>query len=126
MLLAVLFCICLTSCGDDIEVDTEVKYTVYENEGSDMISFYMSSDVNQSGEWEYSLSEIKCFDVFYESAEEKSNASYKTLILKPNAETEEAITIGFTLTESDGRQEFKVSVKKDENGILRITVDDTD
>lgn len=124
MLLVLVFCLGITSCGTDINVVTGVKNTVYENDGSDMISFYMTSDEKAYGEWEYS-SEGEVFEIFAETEETKNHgsfgtkkANFKTLILKPVSEGSAKIT--FTLEKTGEVTEYNLTVAKDENGILRI------
>ncbi len=121
LILAMLFCIVLTSCGEEIDVVTEARYSVYENEGSDMISFYMTCDIDKDGKWIYSKDGLKCFDVYLETEETNENAHFQTLILKPTKEGEADVILSL----EDGRYcEYIVTVKKDDNGILRITVKD--
>lgn len=126
VLIAILLCFSLTACGEDKEIVTEVKFTVYENDGTDFISFYMTSDVKPLGVWEYTISDSKLFETFLENEETNDygtfgwggTASYKTLVLKPVAEGNATIT--FNLTEGDQKQEFSVNVAKDDSGIFRI------
>ena len=42
---SVLLCFSLTACGEDNDIVTEVKFTVYENDGTDFISFYISINI---------------------------------------------------------------------------------
>ena len=123
-----LFCICLTSCNNDLDVVTDVKYSVYENDGSDMISFYMTSDIDPYGIWEYTIGDSDIFEVFHTSDEtkeygnlfEKREASYPTLILKPKSEGK--ATVSFSLTSSEETREYNIEVTKDTSGILRIKI----
>lgn len=123
-LFALVICLGVTSCGTDISVETGVKNTVYELDGSDMISFYMTSDVKPFGVWDYSL-DGNVFETFAETEETKEygtmgsqSANYKTLILKPTEEGSAKIT--FILEKTGEKKEFDLTVSKDENGILRI------
>ena len=123
-LFALVICLGVTSCGTDINVETGVKNTVYELDGSDMISFYMTSDVKPFGVWDYSL-DGGVFETFAETEETKDygalgsrSANYKTLILKPTEEGSAKIT--FILEKTGEKKEFDLTVTKDENGILRI------
>lgn len=122
-----MFC----SCGkDDLDVVTGVTYTVYELDGSDMISFYMTSDQKVYGDWSYSIDESGIFEVFLENRETKEYgkmknkgvAVYSTLILKPMSEGEG--NISFTLSAGDMKYEYKLSTSKDENGIMRIKAEE--
>lgn len=116
-----LFCIALTSCGEEIDVTTEIRYSVYENEGSDMVSFYMTCDIDKDGKWIYSKDGLTCLNVYLETEETKENAHFQTLILKPTKEGEADVI--FSL--EDGRYcEYIVTVAKDDNGVLRIKVKD--
>lgn len=121
VLLSITLFIPFVSCKDEIEIETNVKYTVYENEGTDMVSFYMTSDKEADGEWRYSADGLTCLEVFYEGDQTEENASYRTLILSPSAEGEDTVT--FTL--DDGRKyEYLVKTAKDKTGIMRITVEE--
>lgn len=121
LILAVLFCICLTSCGEDeIQADAEIKYSVYENEGSDMVSFYLTSDIEKDGQWEFSHQELKTVNLAHDLDELQDNAYYRTLIFKPKAEGEDILT--FTLANGTAR-EYLIKVSKDDAGIFRIKVD---
>lgn len=120
----------LASCGErENTILTNTRFVVYENaetaKKTDMISFYVTSDVKPFGVWEYDVSGLKSLAVFHETEETNDYgtffdggvASYKTLILKPVAEGEDTVT--FSL--ENGRKDvYNVSVKKDENGIFRI------
>lgn len=120
--LAVLFCICLTSCGEDeatTNVDAEIKYSVYENEGSDMVSFYLTSDIEKDGQWEFSHQELKTINLAHDLDELQDDAYYRTLIFKPKAEGEDTLT--FTLANGTSR-EYLITVSKDDAGIFRIKV----
>lgn len=122
--LAVLFCICLTSCGEDeatTNVDAEIKYSVYENEGSDMASFYLTSDIEKDGQWEFSHQELKTLSLAHDLDELQNDAYYRTLIFKPNSEGEDVLT--FTLANGTSR-EYLIKVSKDDAGIFRIKVTD--
>ena len=127
---AIVLCLSLTACGQDKDIVTEVRFTSYENNGSDIISFYMTSDVKPFGVWEYALSDSKMFETFHESEETNDygtfglggTASYKTLVLKPISEGN--ATVSFNLTEGDKKQEFSIAIKKDDSGILRIKCDE--
>ena len=121
LILAVLFCICLTSCGDpEIQADAEIKYSVYENEGSDMVSFYLTSDIEKDGQWEFSHQELKTVNLAHDLDELQDNAYYRTLIFKPKAKGEDILT--FTLANGTAR-EYLIKVSKDDAGIFRIKVD---
>ncbi len=126
ILVTILLCFSLTACGEDKDIVTEVKFTVYENDGVDFISFYMTSDVDPLGVWEYNISDNKMFETFLETEETNDygtfglggTASYKTLVLKPASEG--SATISFNLTEGDQKKEFSLKVAKDDSGIIRI------
>ena len=126
LFIAVLLCFSLTACGEDKDIVTEVKFTVYENDGVDFISFYMTSDVKPLGVWEYNISDKAMFETFLETEETNDygtfglggTASYKTLVLKPVSEGNTTIT--FNLTEGDAKKEFSLKVAKDDSGIFRI------
>ncbi len=107
------------SCGkDDDEVVTSVRFSVYEKDGTDMVSFYMTSDTKPYGVWEYTI-ENELFEIFDENEETNDyglfgmggTASYRTLILTPVKEGE--ATISFKLTEGDMKHSFSVKVTKD-------------
>lgn len=119
ILLAVLFCACLTSCGEDLDVTTEIKYSVYEHEGSDMVSFYLTADTDAESDWSYSLSELTALEVYHKTAESEQNAAYTTIIFKPKAEGEDILTFNL---ENGGECQYLVKTAKDESGIIRITV----
>ncbi len=111
-----MFLLTLVACGEEKEVEVGVKYSVYENEGSDMISFYMTGD---GSKWQYALAEDSIFEIFYDPTEENDGVYYQTLVLKPKSEGEETLT--FTL-EEQGDRVYEATVKKDKDGVLRITV----
>lgn len=117
--MAVLFCICLTSCSKTLEVETGIKYSVYENDGKDMVSFYLTSDVDRDDVWKYDLKNIEALKVEFIDTTTESNASYITVALSAKAEGEDILT--FTL-DNGTEKEFLVKCKKDDNGVLRITV----
>jgi uncharacterized cupredoxin-like copper-binding protein len=117
--MAVLFCICLTSCSKTLEVETGIKYSVYENDGKDMVSFYLTSDVDRDDVWKYDLKNIEALKVEFINTTTESNASYITVALSAKAEGEDILT--FTL-DNGTEKEFLVKCKKDGNGVLRITV----
>lgn len=117
--MAVLFCICLTSCSKTLEVETGIKYSVYENDGKDMVSFYLTSDVDRDDVWKYDLKNIEALKVEFINTTTESNASYITVALSAKAEGEDILT--FTL-DNGTEKEFLVKCKKDDNGVLRITV----
>ncbi len=123
-LFALVLCLGVTSCGTDVSVNTEVRNSIYEIKESDMISFYMTSDVKPNGVWDYSI-EGSIFEIFDETEETKKygtfgrqSASYKTLILRPTEEGEAKIT--FVLQKTGETKEYNLAVTKDENGIFRI------
>jgi hypothetical protein len=123
-LFALVICLDVTSCATEINVETGVKNSVYELDGSDMISFYMTSDAKPFGVWDYSL-DGNVFETFAETEETKDygnfgsdQANYRTLILKPTEEGSAKIT--FILEKTGEKKEFDLTVTKDENGILRI------
>ncbi len=126
-LLALAFCLGLTSCGDEISFVSGVKNTVYENDGSDMVSFYMTSDAKSEGIWNYTL-EGENFEIFAETEEIKKHgsfdsqkASFKTLILKPTDEGSAKIV--FECDKNGDTKEYTLTVTKDENKVLRIKVE---
>lgn len=130
LLLVLIFpCIVLVSCGEDKDIVTDVKFSVYDNGDGDMISFYMTSDTSVYGSWNHTFNDDN-FEVFFESEElkdygsfgNKTTASYKTLILKPLGEGE--ANISFSLTQGDKEYEFSLKVEKDENGSLRIKAEE--
>lgn len=108
---------------------TETRFVVYENDETaqktDMISFYMTSDVEPYGKWQYDVSGLKHLFVFYEAEDggeygtffDGGEASYKTLILKPASEGEDIVT--FSL-ENGEKNEYSVKVSKDKDGIFRV------
>lgn len=120
----------LVSCEEnDYTIITNTRFVVYENDETaditDMISFYLTSDIKPYGKWSYDASGLKSFAVFHEADDDVEygsfwdggEASYKTLILKPVAEGEETIT--FTLEKGE-KQEYRIKAAKDEDGIFRI------
>ncbi len=125
-ILVIVFCFSISGCGNDKDIVTEVRFTVYENSGRDMVSFYMTSDVEPFGVWNVSIPESSGFKVFHESDETNDygtfgmggSASYKTLILEPVTEGE--TTVSFALSKGDKTQEFNLKVTKDDSGMLRI------
>lgn len=122
--LAVLFCICLTSCGEDeIQAEADIKYSVYENEGTDMVSFYLTSDIEKDGQWEFSHQDLTTINLAHDLDELQDNAYYRTLIFKPIAEGEEELQ--FSLTNGTS-QCYTVNVSKDDSGIFRITITPTE
>lgn len=123
ILAALLLIVSLAGCGNDLEVEAEIKYSVYENDGADKVSFYLTSDIEKDGKWQYTLDGLTNLAVFETNTQTAEDiAEYTTIILKPVGEGEE--TLSFTL--NDGRIcEYLVKVKKDNAGILRITVTST-
>ena len=109
----------LSSCGKDDDVVTEVRFTCYDNGEGDMVSFYMTSDVNSFGKWEYSIENKEIFDIFMDSEQTDDyglfgwggTASYRTLILNPTDEGES--TVSFNLTDGNMKYDFSVKVTKD-------------
>lgn len=121
LLLALCFSLlCLSACGEDEkEIRAEVKYSVYEKEKTDFISFYLTADPDRHGEWSCSFGEKNTLLLLEQLESTGNGAKYTTLILKAVAEGEDIF--GFTL--EDGRAfEYLVKVKKDDSGILRIAV----
>lgn len=125
----------LASCGkSDEKIETDMRFVVYEHEESeqitDMISFYMTSDIEPLGRWQYDASGLKNLSVFHESEEtndygnflDGGEASYKTLILKPISVGVD--TLSFSL-ENGEKRDYTLIVSKDENGILRIKAEKT-
>ena len=109
----------LSSCGKDDDIVTEVRFTCYDNGEGDMVSFYMTSDVNSFGKWEYSIENKEIFDIFMDSEQTDDyglfgwggTASYRTLILNPTDEGES--TVSFNLTDGNMKYDFSVKVTKD-------------
>lgn len=133
LLLAVLFifsCIVLSGCGTGEDIVTEVRYTAYDNGDGDLISFYMTSDIDSYGKWEYSLDNSDMFTYFFDSEKTEDfgifgkdgTVSYRTLILEPIAEGE--TTISFSLTQGETEYQFSIKVEKDENGLMRIKAEE--
>ncbi len=125
--------LCFYACsGDESDIEAEVKYSVYENEGVDHVSFYLTADTDTDGEWSCSFGEMNTLSILEKNEVERKSAKilglfelggngvkYTTIICKAKAEGEDICT--FTL--NDGRVcEYLVKVKKDDSGILRITV----
>ncbi|MBQ8895920.1 MAG: hypothetical protein IJY88_03915 [Clostridia bacterium] len=111
--------LCLSACGgDEEEVKPEVKYSVYEKEQTDYISLYLTA---RESDGEFSITpESPSTLTLLERLESSGNgAEYTTLIYKATAEGEDAFA--FSL-ESGKIFEYSIKVKKDEQGILRITV----
>lgn len=123
ILAALLLVVSLAGCGSDLEVEAEIKYSVYENDGADKVSFYLTSDIEKDGKWQYTLDGLTNLAVFETNTQTAEDiAEYTTIILKPVGEGEE--TLSFTL--NDGRVcEYLVKIKKDSSGIFRITVSST-
>ncbi len=119
----------LVSCGNEAEIETEVRYSVYENDGIDTVSFYMTSDINADGEWEYEIGDSDLFEIFHTSEEtneignffNKTEASYKTLVLKPLSEGKTVIT--FSLDRKSEIFEYNVAITKDSSGIFRVKIE---
>ena len=111
----------LTSCGNEDEIVTEVRFTVYDNGDGDMISFYMTSDTEPYGVWESSVENAQLFETFHSSNETNDygllgwggTASYKTLVLKPVSEGETVVS--FKLTEGDKNYKFSVKTVKNDD-----------
>ena len=84
-----------------------------------MVSFYMTSDVNSFGKWEYSIENKEIFDIFMDSEQTDDyglfgwggTASYRTLILNPTDEGES--TVSFNLTDGNMKYDFSVKVTRD-------------
>ena len=126
ILITALAAVILTACGENETIDTNVKFSVYESNGSDMISFYSTSETEISGKWEYSLDNNQILKVFHDTESEKNfgsffekkTASYRTIILQPVAEGEAFIS--FNTSKGESEYSFKLTVTKDKNDILRI------
>lgn len=129
-ILLVFASLSLASCGkSDEKIVTDIRFVVYENEENgqttDMISFYMTSDIEPFGTWQYNVSGLKNLSVFHESDEsneygnflDKGEASYKTLILKPTSVGVD--TLSFALENGETR-DYKIDITKDKNGIFKI------
>lgn len=132
--LAAVCCLILTSCGEDIKYTTGVTFTVHENRAGesliDMVSFYTTAEDNEDGSWKHTLDNQGLFETVISNTDNKQSGlingvsvTYNTLVLKPLAEGEATIT--YTLTSPDGTEKdkklFSLTVKKDKDGILRIT-----
>lgn len=86
LLLALTLLLTLSSCSlkeDDFE--TDITYTVYNLGGSDMVSFYLTSDKEVYGVWEYDTATLTCLEINFVSDENTGDddASRITLALKP-------------------------------------------
>lgn len=86
LLLALTLLLTLSSCSlkeDDFK--TDITYTVYNLGGSDMVSFYLTSDKEVYGVWEYDTATLTCLEINFVSDENTGDddASRITLALKP-------------------------------------------
>ncbi|MBQ9847766.1 MAG: hypothetical protein IJO64_01740 [Clostridia bacterium] len=115
----------LSSCSFTEKPETDLEFVVYENNGTDMISFYMTSIIDNEGVWDYYVDSMYCIKEFHNSEETKEfgfmgmggTASYKTIIFKPVAVGEQEIQ--FRLNNADARI-FKLKVTADKDDIYRI------
>lgn len=131
ILITAFIAVLLTACGENEEIITNVKFSVYESNGSDMISFYTTSEAEINGKWDYSLDNGQILTVFHDTESEqefgslfeKKTASYRTIILKPVAEGEAFIS--FKTSKGESEYSFKLTVTKDKNGVLRIKGEST-
>ncbi len=125
ILLLAVFSALLTSCSKDENISTDVKFSVYDANGGEMISFYTTSEKEIYGEWEYSSDNPQLFTYFHDSKNEqafgklfeKKTASYRTLILQPVAEGE--ANISFKTEHGDKQYNFKLTVTK-KDGVFKI------
>ena len=128
-LLLVIFslfsCCVFCSCGNEDEVVTDVKFTIHSTEeNGTLISFYMTSDTEPMGVWEYSLENEEIFSEFFFN--EQTNeygflgrggvASYKTLILKPIKEGTSSIS--FNLTKGEKKYSFSLTAKEEDGKLV--------
>ncbi len=131
--LVAVCCLVLTSCGEELKYTTGVTFTVHENGTeetlTDMISFYTTAEDDEDGSWKHELENTELFETVISNSETKESGfingisvTYGTLVLKPLSEGEAKMT--YTLT-NDGKEKdkkaFNLTVKKDDDGILRIT-----
>lgn len=131
ILITAFIAVLLTSCGENEDIVTNVKFSVYESNGSDMISFYTTSETEINGKWEYSLDNSQILTVFHDTESEetfgklfeKKTASYRTIIFQPVAEGE--ANISFKTSKGESEYSFKLTVTKDKEGILRIKGENT-
>ncbi len=131
ILITAFIAVLLTACGENEDIITDVKFSVYESNGSDMISFYTTSETEVNGKWVYSLDNSQILTVFHDTENEetfgklfeKKTASYRTVILQPIAEGETFIS--FKTSKGEAEYSFKLTVTKDTDGILRIKVENT-
>ncbi len=90
VILAFSFC----SCKEDIDLQTGVTYSAYSKDESgsieNYVSFYMTSNKETEGVWEYTIEGDDIFETIDDNEENKEFkdgiANYKTLILKAKAE----------------------------------------
>ena len=133
--LAAVCCLVLTSCGEEIKYTTGVTYTVHENGTdenlTDMISFYTTAENDEDGIWKYELENKEMFETVISNSETKESGfiggisvTYGTLVLKPLSQGEAKMS--YTLADSDGKEKgkkiFALTVKNDDEGVMRITV----
>lgn len=125
ILLVFVFGISLVSCGDNNDIITDVKFSIYDNGNGDMISFYTTSEKGVYGQWEYTIDNSQLFTYFHDSQNEKDfgkllekkTAIYRTLILQPIAEGEAIIS--FKTNSNEKQYNFKLTITK-KDGVFRI------
>lgn len=118
-------CCVFCSCGNEDEIVTDVKFTIHSTEeNGTLISFYMTSDTEPMGFWEYSLENEEIFSEFFFN--EQTNeygflgkggiGSYKTLILKPIKEG--TTSISFNLTKGEKKYSFSLTAKEEDGKLV--------
>ena len=125
LLLALTFLLTLSSCSlkkDDFE--TDITYTVYNLGGSDMVSFYLTSDKEVYGVWEYDTATLTCLEINFVSDENTGDddASRITLALKPIKAGKD--TLSFSLSSGGSKikpRTFNLEVTE-ENGNFKINI----
>ena len=118
LLMLCLLCAMLSACADTSEPVTEVKHSIYQKNGRDYISFYLTAP-EAAGVWTNSLGESGLLGMIESREVVQEKARYTTLILESRSEGEET----FVFTLASGKSfEYLLKIQKDEDGILRITV----
>ena len=84
-----------------------------------MVSFYLTSDIELEGQWEFSHENLKTLTLAHDLDELQEDAYFRTLIFKPIAEGEDIIAFNLT---NGIKHEYVVTVSKDEAGIFRIKI----
>lgn len=130
-LASVILCVLLVSCGGSKTINEDITYSVYENDNSDFISFYLTTDLSlHANAWTHSIDGDDAFRVFYQTDETSSTGflglgrevQSETLILRPISEGSAKVTFSASGKDGELEKSFSLTVKRDSDGIFRITV----